>query len=101
MGGTDTTEQTGLEELLEYLRDARGFDFTAYKRTSLARRIQRRMQVVGLDDFAAYRSRLRDEPDEFNALFNTILINVTSFIRYPDALEALAHRAAVVILRVR
>ena len=32
-----------LEDLLEYLKDNRGFDFTAYKLASLERRISKRM----------------------------------------------------------
>ena len=38
-----------LEVLLDYLRRSRGFDFTGYKRASLSRRIDKRMQVVGAD----------------------------------------------------
>ena len=70
-----------LESLLEYIREERGFDFTGYKRSSLARRITRRMQDVRLDSFAAYREYLEQHQDEFVLLFNTILINVTSFFR--------------------
>src|SRR3954451_22194964 len=70
-----------LESLLEYIREERGFDFTGYKRSSLARRIMRRMQDVRLDSFAAYRDYLEQHQDEFVLLFNTILINVTSFFR--------------------
>jgi two-component system CheB/CheR fusion protein len=70
------------ETLLEFLRDERGFDFTGYKRPSLMRRISKRMQDAKLDgDFAAYREYLARHPGEFTALFDTILINVTSFFR--------------------
>ena len=74
-----------LEALLGFLRDARGFDFTGYKRTTLARRVRKRMQDVGLEDFVGYRDRLETDPEEFRQLFNTILINVTGFFRDPDA----------------
>jgi two-component system CheB/CheR fusion protein len=70
-----------LESLLKYIREERGFDFTGYKRSSLVRRITRRMQDVRLDSFAAYRDYLEQHQDEFVVLFNTILINVTSFFR--------------------
>src|SRR5436305_143488 len=70
-----------LEALLEYLRDERGFDFTGYKRPSLARRIAKRVDAVGAPDFDAYRTYLEHHQDEFAQLFNTILINVTSFFR--------------------
>ncbi len=72
-----------LELLLEYLRRSRGFDFTGYKRTSLSRRIERRMQMVGVESYLSYRDFLEVVPAEFTNLFNTILINVTSFFRDP------------------
>jgi len=79
------------EALLEFLRDERGFDFTGYKRPTLMRRIAKRMQEVGLDgDYAAYREHLARHEDEFARLFDTILINVTSFFRDPAAWEYVA-----------
>ena len=73
------------EAVLHYLRDARGFDFTGYKRTSLMRRVRHRMDQLGIDDFVDYLDRLQASADEFNALFNTILINVTTFFRDESA----------------
>ncbi|MGY1691548.1 CheR family methyltransferase [Geodermatophilus sp. SYSU D01105] len=69
------------EALLVHLRERRGFDFTGYKRPSLVRRVRRRMAEVGVDSFAEYQDHLEVHPDEFTPLFNTILINVTSFFR--------------------
>src|SRR3982751_854840 len=82
-------ELAGFERILEYLRQTRGFDFTAYKRTSLIRRVRKRMQTVAGDGFDENLDNLQVHPDEFAALFNTILINVTSFYRDPDVWEAL------------
>ncbi|MFJ9181246.1 CheR family methyltransferase [Streptomyces sp. NPDC102360] len=81
----DAETDEELEELLRFLRDARGFDFTGYKRSSLGRRIRKRMSDVGIDSYADYRDQLETNADEFNALFNTILINVTSIFRDSDA----------------
>src|SRR5579859_2190289 len=72
---------SALEDLLVFIRDARGFDFTGYKRSSLARRIRKRMQEAGSADYIDYRDRLESNTDEFGHLFNTILINVTGFFR--------------------
>jgi two-component system, chemotaxis family, CheB/CheR fusion protein len=69
------------ETLLGFLQRERGFDFTGYKRPSLMRRVMRRMQVVAIDDFEHYVEYLEVHPEEFVQLFNTILINVTSFFR--------------------
>jgi two-component system, chemotaxis family, CheB/CheR fusion protein len=80
--GNDT--DTHLEDLLVFIRDARGFDFTGYKRSSLARRIRKRMQEAGMTDYVDYRDHLESSADEFVHLFNTVLINVTGFFRDPD-----------------
>ena len=79
-----------LEVLLDYLRRSRGFDFTGYKRTSLSRRIDKRMQEVGADGYLSYLDHLEVDPEEFTQLFNTILLNVTGFFRDPPAWEYLA-----------
>jgi two-component system CheB/CheR fusion protein len=78
------------EALLEYLRRSRGFDFTGYKRPSLMRRVHRRMQLVGLEDFGDYQDYLEVHPEEFIQLFNTILINVTAFFRDSAAWDHLS-----------
>ena len=78
------------ESLLEFLQQQRGFDFTGYKRPSLMRRVQRRMQDVGIAEFGQYRDYLEVHPDEFAQLFNTILINVTSFFRDKEAWDFVA-----------
>jgi two-component system CheB/CheR fusion protein len=77
------------EALLVHLNEARGFDFTGYKRSSLMRRVNRRMSQVGIDDYVDYIDYLQVHPDEFTTLFNTILINVTAFFRDPDAWDLL------------
>src|SRR5206468_1331502 len=73
------------EQLLEYVRDTRGFDFTAYKRPSLQRRFKRRLDAVGAKDFTAYREVLDENEGEYQQLFDTILINVTGFFRDAEA----------------
>jgi two-component system CheB/CheR fusion protein len=78
------------EALLAYLKQSRGFDFSAYKRSGLMRRVLVRMQTVGITGFAAYQDYLQVDPEEFTRLFNTILINVTTFFRDPPAWDYLA-----------
>ena len=78
------------ENLLSYLKASRGFDFTAYKRSSLMRRTLVRMQNIGVSGFANYQDYLQVDPEEFTRLFNTILINVTEFFRDPPAWEYVA-----------
>ncbi|MEU8418894.1 CheR family methyltransferase [Amycolatopsis japonica] len=87
-------DEQELESLLAFINDSRGFDFTGYKRTSLGRRIRKRMQTVNFERYADYRDFLESNADEFQELFNTILINVTGFFRDPAAWEYL--RTAIV-----
>lgn len=81
----ESTTDEAFEALLRYMRDSRGFDFTGYKRTSLMRRVRRRMDQAGYPTFEEYLDFLQASSDEFTALFNTILINVTSFFRDAEA----------------
>ncbi len=69
------------EALLNYIKHNRGFDFTGYKRSSLMRRVHKRMQAIGIENYSDYLDYLEVTPEEFVQLFNTILINVTSFFR--------------------
>jgi len=82
------------ENLLSHLKNTRGFDFTAYKRATLSRRIEKRLTAVGASSYAGYLDYLEVHQDEFRQLFNSILINVTSFFRDPQAFDYL--RATVV-----
>jgi two-component system CheB/CheR fusion protein len=79
-----TQDQDRLEE-----ERSRGFDFTGYKRTTLARRIRRRMSTLGVKTYPKYVDYLEVRPDEFPQLFNTILINVTGFFRDAAAWDSL------------
>src|SRR5881275_3531206 len=70
------------ESMLLYLKTSRGFDFTGYKRSTLMRRVMKRMAALkNIKSYGAYQDYLEVHPEEFAALFNTILINVTSFFR--------------------
>jgi two-component system, chemotaxis family, CheB/CheR fusion protein len=79
------------EELLDFVHEARGFDYSQYKRPSLMRRFEKRMQAAGVESYEDYRGYLEAEPREFGELFDTILINVTGFFRDPAAWEYLAN----------
>ncbi|GAA1633284.1 CheR family methyltransferase [Nocardia ninae] len=83
------TADPALEDLLLFIRDSRGFDFTGYKRSSLTRRVRKRMQEVRVADYLDYRDLLESNAEEFRHLFNTILINVTSFFRDVEAWQYL------------
>ena len=78
------------EALLEYLRDSRAFDFTGYKRTTLVRRVARRLTELRVDNVADYIDYLQVHREEFANLFDKILINVTEFFRDQPAWDYIA-----------
>jgi two-component system, chemotaxis family, CheB/CheR fusion protein len=100
---TELNGQTdeAFEALLRYMRDSRGFDFTGYKRTSLMRRVRHRMDAAGYESFEEYLDLLQASSDEFAALFNTILINVTAFFRDLPAWEYLRDEVIPTMLAER
>ncbi|MEA2178990.1 MAG: two-component system, chemotaxis family, CheB/CheR fusion protein, partial [Solirubrobacteraceae bacterium] len=84
------TQAVGLDALLEFVKRTRGFDFTGYKRSTIERRVAKRMAELDLERYEDYVDHLELEADEFSALFNTILINVTGFFRDAPTWEHLA-----------
>jgi two-component system CheB/CheR fusion protein len=92
--GAPATTEPGFRPLLEKLSSNYNFDFREYKEPSLARRIRARMSQIRVDGFDAYSRFLDQHADEHVALFNTILINVTTFFRDAEAWRVL--RAEVI-----
>src|SRR5262245_21344251 len=82
----------GFNRLLEKLSTEHNFDFREYKRASLARRIKARMQQVRLDDFDRYIDYIDRHAEEHFTLISTILINVTGFLRDPEAWRVLGEQ---------
>jgi two-component system CheB/CheR fusion protein len=86
------------EALLDFLKRNRGFDFTGYKRTTLQRRVTKRMEDVNVKSYAQYLTLLEADAGEFTQLFNTLLINVTRFFRDDTAWDALANEVLPALL---
>jgi two-component system, chemotaxis family, CheB/CheR fusion protein len=83
------TESTGLTTIYHILRRTTGLDFTHYRQTTILRRIQRRMVVHKIDKIIDYVKYLQSNPAEVKALYQDMLINVTSFFRNPRVFDAL------------
>jgi two-component system CheB/CheR fusion protein len=81
-GGEASGEQV-LAAILEMLREHSKHDLSQYKNSTLKRRLERRMGVHGLESMAEYQQFLRDNPGEFDLLFQEVLIGVTGFFRDP------------------
>jgi len=80
---------SGINQILLQLRSSTGHDFSLYKKSTIGRRIQRRMAQHGIEDEAVYARFLRENPQERQLLFKELLINVTSFFRDPEAFVVL------------
>jgi two-component system, chemotaxis family, CheB/CheR fusion protein len=78
-----------VRRILAHLRVRTGHDFTKYKRSTVVRRIARRMHVTRSDDLDHYYEFLRDHADEAQALLDDLLVSVTTFFRDSDAFDAL------------
>jgi two-component system, chemotaxis family, CheB/CheR fusion protein len=86
----DVTEQNAqFDEVIRLLHEATGVDFSGYKRSTLQRRITRRVVLHKLDDLGSYLERLRGDKTECMALYDDVLISVTKFFRNPHVFEAL------------
>ena len=78
-----------LQQVFARLRASTGRDFSRYKRSTIIRRIQRRMQMHNVEELSDYVALLSDEPDEISALSDDFLINVTNFFRDPEVFQTL------------
>jgi two-component system CheB/CheR fusion protein len=90
-----------LDALLEFLKRNRGFDFTGYKRSTLERRLRKRMMAAGVEAYESYLDLLEAQPDEFARLFDTLLINVTRFFRDDAPWQFLAEELVPTLLASR
>lgn len=87
-----------LRRIVGFLRNRTGHDFSSYKRSTIMRRVGRRMQVCNVDTLGAYAEYLQSTPEEAKELFSDLLISVTMFFREPRAFEALVRHAIGPIL---
>ena len=78
-----------LQKIFAILRSQTGHDFSLYKKNTICRRIERRMNINQIDDISDYVRYLQKSNHEANILFKELLIGVTSFFRERDAFEAL------------
>ena len=90
---TDTGSKPEIEKALRniftHLRVRTGHDFSSYKRSTILRRIERRISVNNLPHIAAYSVFMREQPEEATKLLKELLISVTNFFRDASSFEAL------------
>ena len=81
--------RSALSTIATVLRNKTGHDFHGYKEGTFMRRIQRRMQVLQIEELEKYALAIRDDPEEAQQLFNDLLIGVTQFFRDTREFELL------------
>jgi two-component system CheB/CheR fusion protein len=78
--------------ICDLLRVKTGHEFAGYKRTTLVRRIRRRMDDLRMKSGDEYLERLEQDSSEAPHLFQEMLVGVTSFFRDPSAFDAVAEQ---------
>jgi two-component system CheB/CheR fusion protein len=78
-----------LQKIFVLLRTRTEHDFSLYKKNTICRRIERRMNVHQIDDITDYVRYLQESDREAGILFKELLIGVTNFFRDPEAFEIL------------
>jgi PAS domain S-box-containing protein len=93
--------QSALEKVFILLRAHTGNDFSLYKRSTIYRRIERRMGLHQIDNISSYVRYLRENPREIDLLFKELLIGVRSFFRDPVAWDHLRKEVLPALLANR
>jgi chemotaxis methyl-accepting protein methylase/signal transduction histidine kinase len=88
-----------LQEILDLLESQEGNDFGAYKKTTLLRRVERRMGLNHINRISDYRQFLQENPEEVARLSKDMLISVSSFFRDTEAFEELRKTVVVPLIR--
>jgi two-component system CheB/CheR fusion protein len=95
----EEADEQALRGIFTNLRIRTGHDFSNYKRATVLRRIERRMNVRELLMLPEYAAFLRENPDETKALLKDLLISVTNFFRDPETFEQLQSEILPKILK--
>ncbi len=96
--GAAKADERALLEIFTQLRLRTGHDFSNYKRSTIQRRIDRRMGVREIPDLPAYSSYLREQPEEVQALLKDLLMSVTNFFRDHESIQTLGSKVIPQIL---
>ncbi|WP_121810302.1 CheR family methyltransferase [Mucilaginibacter kameinonensis] len=86
---TSLKNNNAIQKILMLLRSHTGNDFALYKKSTITRRIERRIAYYQFTDYTQYAGYLKDNPEEIDNLFNELLIGVTKFFRDANAFESL------------
>jgi two-component system CheB/CheR fusion protein len=91
LANRDNGKLTGIESIMDSLKEGCHIDFSHFKPATVDRRIERRVRMTGADTLEEYAIRLKNDPEEVNALYRDLLIGVTHFFRDIEAFERLKY----------
>jgi two-component system, chemotaxis family, CheB/CheR fusion protein len=91
-------EEREIQTVLRQVRTVTGHDFSQYKRSTIDRRIGRRMALHQVRSLPEYIHMLRKDPGETQALFSDLIINVTSFFRDPQGFDILERKVILPLM---
>src|SRR5215212_4129024 len=93
-----SSEEGDLHAFLDRVRGRTGLDFSAYKRATIVRRLQRRMAAAGATTLPDYQRYIERHPEELQRLVASFLIKVTEFFRDPELFTYLSDRVLPALL---
>jgi len=96
---TAIQNSNSIQKILMLLRSQTGHDFSLYKKSTITRRIDRRIAYHQVPDYSAYVNFMRENPQETDILFNELLIGVTKFFRDAPAFESLKTKVCDLIAK--
>ncbi|MGE5570397.1 MAG: chemotaxis protein CheB [Rhodospirillales bacterium] len=85
--------------VVDLMREHTGIDFSRYRKTTVKRRMMRRLGLLRMKDLGDYLRHLRENPEEAQSLAQDILIRVTRFFRDPEGFDALSGRLFPALIR--
>lgn len=95
---TEDEAEQALMKIFILIRNRTGHDFSQYKKSTIYRRVGRRMNIHQIEEMSQYLRYLQKNPNEIDLLFREFLINVTSFFRDPEAFESFKKIASKYII---
>ena len=95
------TKDAQMAQIFGLLRRTTRVDFSEYKPPTIGRRVARRMALHKLEKLRDYVGLLQRDRNEVKALYQDLLINVTSFFRDPEAFESLKSVVYAELLKQR
>ena len=92
---------SAMQKIFALIRAQTKNDFCLYKKSTVRRRIERRMNVHQINNINQYVRYLQENSHEIDLLFKELLIGVTSFFREPDAFEVLKEKVVPQLLKTK